>query len=142
MIKLVKRKKINIKHYYSYSLMIRVWTSSAHPMNSLTLFWKIGSCRYTLTHKFWSQSHSSYSIVNNAAHCTITYIFARTSSVWSYKFNFELTSGLFSVHNPCITMCFFRIKTHIWHVLVTLPVGVTTHLCSQQEQSFSVRTCI
>jgi hypothetical protein len=38
-------------------------------------FWKIGSCRYTLTHKFWSQSHSSYSTVNNAAHCTITYIF-------------------------------------------------------------------
>jgi hypothetical protein len=51
--------------------------SSAHPMDSLTLFWKIGRCRYTLGQKFWSQFHSSYSNVNTAAHCTQSLTFVQ-----------------------------------------------------------------
>ncbi len=61
---------ISFKLNCMYWLSFHIITSSAHPMDSLALFLKIGRCRYTLGQQFWSQSHSSYSTVNNVTHCT------------------------------------------------------------------------
>ncbi len=87
------------------------------------------------------EQKESFIVLTTKISLSILYILKRPVGWLFIYYPTQRNSTCLDTQNNILWRSFYTIHL-CWHVLVTLPVGVTTHLCSQQDPSFSVRARI